>query len=244
MDRVRSKLTAAEPFPQRFPPPDSRCPAKHDIHAHRGSWLSISILALSIYSTVFSGIWLVLALIQPRYGRAIHSGGKLTPSTASTIFALFAKTIELSFVTVFITFLGQVLSRRSLVKSSRGVTIAEMTMRTWVIQPGFMVTHFQNLQHSGLTFLGMISLTAAFVSMFYTTASDAIVSPQLRFGNKENILMYGLVQASYANPKYINQNCQTPISLDVDPVNAGLTCLAYEHAGEGMSSNLLHFGIF
>lgn len=221
-----------KPFPERFPPPDAGCPAKHDIHAHRGSWLSISILALSIYSTIFSGIWLVLALAQPRFGRAIHSGGKITPSTASIIFALFAKTIELSFVTVFITFLGQVLSRRSLIKSSRGVTIAEMTMRTWVIQPGFMVTHFQNLQHSGLTFLGLISLTAALVSMFYTTASDAIVSPQLRFGNKENILMYGLVQASYANPEYINQNCQTPISTDVDPANAGLTCLAYEHAGE------------
>ena len=106
------------------------CPSTHDIHSSRQSWLSISILMLSIYSTIFSGIWLMLAIVQPRYGRTIHSGGSLTPSTASTLFALFAKTIELSFVTVFVTFLGQVLSRRSIVKASRGVTIPELTMRT------------------------------------------------------------------------------------------------------------------
>ncbi|KUJ11412.1 uncharacterized protein LY89DRAFT_225149 [Mollisia scopiformis] len=222
-----------KPYAERLSQSIAGCPANHDIHSHRYSWLSISILMLSIYSTIFSGIWLVLALAQPRYGRAIHSGGKLSPSTASIVFALFAKTIELSFVTVFITFLGQVLSRRSLVKSSRGVTIAEMTMRTWVIQPGFMITHFQNLQHAGLTFLGVISLTAALVSMFYTTASDAIVSPQLRFDKTKNTVMYGLVQASYANPIYIEGNCKTPISKDVDPDgNAGLTCLAYENAGQ------------
>lgn len=174
----------------------------------------------------------MLAIAQPRYGRAIHSGGKISPSTASIIFALLAKTIELSFVTVFITFLGQVLSRRSLVKTSRGVTIAEMTMRTWVIQPGFMITHFQNLQHAGLTFLGLISLTAALISMFYTTASDAIVSPQLRFGKTENLLMYGLVQTSYANPAYVSKNCLTPITPLVDPPSSGETCLAYQHAGQ------------
>src|SRR5438045_2031047 len=150
-------LTAVEPFGERSSPAGSGCPANRDIHSHRYSWLSISIVFLSIYSTIWSGIWLVLAIAQPRYGRMIHSGGKLSPSTASIVFALLAKTIELSFVTVFITFLGQVLSRRSLVKNSRGVTIAEMTMRTWVIQPGFMITHFQNLQHVGLTFLGLIS---------------------------------------------------------------------------------------
>jgi hypothetical protein len=107
-----------------------------------------------------------------------------------------------------------------------------MTMRTWVIQPGFMITHFQNLQHAGLTFLGLISLTAALISMFYTTASDAIVSPQLRFGKTQDLLMYGLVQSSYANPIYVSQNCLTPITATVDPLNSGDTCLSYEHAGQ------------
>ncbi|TVY80412.1 hypothetical protein LSUE1_G004612 [Lachnellula suecica] len=209
------------------------CPAKYDIHSSRKSWLSISILLLSIYSTVFSGIYLIIALLQPRYGRMILTGGKLPPATASTLFALIAKTIELSFVTVFVTFLGQVLSRRSLVKASRGVTIAELTMRTWVIQPGFMITHWQTLQHAGLTILGVITLTAAFVAMFYTTASDALVSPHLKFGKWEDKLMYGLVKTGYANAVYVADTCQTPVTLITDPVNAGTTCLSVLHAGQG-----------
>jgi hypothetical protein len=212
------------------------CPTVHDIHSSRRSWLSVSVLVLSIYSTIFSGIWLMLAIAQPRYGRTIHSGGSLTPSTASTLFALFAKTIELSFVTVFVTFLGQVISRRSLVKASRGVTITELTMRTWVIQPGFMITHWQHVQHAGLTILGVITLTAAAVATFYTTASDALVSPHLKYGKWENKIMEGLVQASYANPTFIEANCQTPISTTLDPNNAGTTCLSIEHAGQGNSS--------
>jgi hypothetical protein len=210
------------------------CTTKQDIHTGRGNWLSISTLILSIYSTVFSGIWLIVSVIQPRWGRAIHSGGSLSPSTASTLFALLAKTIELSFVTVFVSFLGQVLSRRSFVKSSRGVTIAEMTMRTWIIQPGHMITHWQHLRYAGITFLGAISLTAAFMAMFYTTASDALVSPKLKYGHWENKVMYGWVQASYANSIYISENCQTPITVEMDPINAGLTCLSIEHAGQGM----------
>lgn len=209
------------------------CPATRDIHSSRASWISISALMLSIYSTVFSGIWLILAIVQPRYGHAIHSRGSFTPSTASTLFALFAKTIELSFVTVFVTFLGQVLSRRSIIKASRGVTIPELTMRTWVIQPGFMITHWQHIQHAGLTILGGIALTAAFVSVFYTTASDALVSPHLKYGGWEKKEMWGLVQSSYANTYFIADNCQTPITISVDSQSA-TTCLALEHAGQGI----------
>jgi hypothetical protein len=209
------------------------CPTSHDIHSSRASWLSISILMLSVYSTIFSGIWLMLAMIQPRYA-IISSRGSLSPSTASTLFALFAKTIELSFVTVFVTFLGQVLSRRSFVKASRGVTIPELTMRTWVIQPGFMITHWQHIQHAGLTVLSAITLTAAVVAVFYTTASDALVSPHLKYGRWKSQEMWGLVQTSYANQNYIMENCQTPITTAIDDLaDAGDTCLAMEHAGQG-----------
>jgi hypothetical protein len=109
----------------------SGCSPSQDIHSRSTSWLSVSILILSIYSTIFSGIWFFIGVIRPRF-RIIRTGGSLNPSTASIIFAIFAKTIELSFVTVFVTFLGQVLSRRSLVKTSSGITVAELTMRTWV----------------------------------------------------------------------------------------------------------------
>ncbi|TVY36497.1 hypothetical protein LSUB1_G006791 [Lachnellula subtilissima] len=207
------------------------CPAKHDIYSSRNSWLSVSFLILSMYSTVFSGIYLILALVQPRYGWGIHTGGRLPPSTASTLFAMVAKTIELSFVTVFITFLGQVLSRRSLIKASRGVTIAELTMRTWVIQPGFMITHWQTLQHAGLTILGVITITAALMAMLYTTASNALVSPHLKYGGWQKKLMYGLVKTSYADALYVANTCRTPVKIEVDS-DAGTTCLSILHVGQ------------
>lgn len=209
------------------------CPSAHDIHSKRTHWLSMSILFLSIYSTLFSGIWLGLALAGPRYGKKIKStGGTISISTARTIFTLFAKTIELSFVTVFVTFLGQVLSRRSLMRSERGVSISELTMRSWVIQPGSMITHFQTLQHAGLSILGAITLTAAFVGMFYTTASDALVSPHLKYGTLHKFEMVGLVKTSYGNTKYVQENCQTPVSKNLDPDHFGSTCLQIVHAGQ------------
>ena len=151
------------------------CVSKRDIYQGRGNWLSIVIMFLAVYSSVFSGLWLLIAITKPRYGQRITSNpGKLASSTASLLFAAFAKTIELSFVTVFVAFLGQVLSRRALVKNSRGITIAEMSMRSWVMQPGTMITHFESVRYAGATFLGAIALTGAVMAMLYTTASDAL----------------------------------------------------------------------
>lgn len=213
-------------------PSGAGCATKHDIESGRGSWLSIILLMLSFYSTAMSILWLVTASLQPRWGTSIYSGGTLSPSTASLLTALFAKTIELSFVTVFVGFLGQVLSRRSIAKYSKGITIAEMAMRTWVIQPGFMLTHWQTLRYVGWTFLGILSFIAALGAMLYTTASDALVSPKLKFGDWTNIEMQGLVRTSYANSIFISESCQTPIPTMEDPDNAGLTCLAMENAGQ------------
>jgi hypothetical protein len=96
-----------------------------------------------------------------------------------------------------------------------------------------MITHAEHLKHVGITVLGMITLTAAIVAMFYTTASDALVSPHLKFGKAESKLMEGLVKASYANPSYIQTTCQTPITPTIDPTYYGTTCLDLMHAGEG-----------
>jgi hypothetical protein len=90
---------------------------------------------------LLSGIYLTLAIVKPRYGSKIGShGGAIRPSTASTISALRAKTIELSFVTVFVAFLEQVVSRNAF-KKPGGVSIAHMSMRSWIMQPGTLVTH-------------------------------------------------------------------------------------------------------
>lgn len=151
-----------------------RCPSKKNIYEGRGNWLSVTILTLAIYSTILSGVWLFIAIVKPRYGQSIKPIGGLAPSTASLLCALFAKTIELSFVTVFVAFLGQVLSRRAFIKNSKGITIAEMSLRSWIMQPGTMITHWESVRYAAWTFLGMVALTATFLAMLYTTASDAL----------------------------------------------------------------------
>jgi hypothetical protein len=90
------------------------------------------IWVLAIFSTVFSGIYLVIALKGPRWGKSITSKSSLTPATANVLVQLFGKLIELSFVTVFVTFLGQVLSRRGFSRHSKGITLAELSMRKYV----------------------------------------------------------------------------------------------------------------
>lgn len=207
------------------------CPTRRDIRIGRGSYLSKTLLALSCYSTIMSMLWLVAAALQPRWGRAIYSGGSLTPSTASLLTALLAKTIELSFVTVFVGYLGQALSRRSIAKYSKGITIAEMIMRTWVIQPGYMITPWKTLRYVGWTLLATLSFVAALGAMHYTTASDAFVPPKLKFGRWENIEMLSQVRTPYANPQFVEDSCQTPITSGEDSQSSD-SCRSIENAGQ------------
>ena len=212
------------------------CKTKRPFKSGRGSWVAVSILTLSIYSTIFSAIWLMIAIRKPRYGHTITTAGKLSPATASLLCAAFAKSIELSFVTVFVAFLGQLLSTRALVKK-KGITIAEMAMRSWVMQPGTMLTHWVSVKYAALSLLGVLALLAALMAMVYTTASDALVSPKLKFGKTEHRMMHGKVAASFANSPYIEKQCTTPIpeqagASAVDAATETQTCVSIEHAGE------------
>jgi len=151
------------------------CKSKRNIARGRRYWFSIVILVLSIYSTIFSFIWLFVAAYKPRYGESINTtSGRLSPINASIVFAAIAKSIELSFVTVFVAFLGQVLSRRAFAVKSSGISIAEMSARSWVMQPGTMITNFGNVRFAGRSILGILSLAATIVAIFYTTASDTL----------------------------------------------------------------------
>ena len=163
---------------QERPSISFRCKSRRDITRERWHWLSITILILAIYSTTLSAIWLVVAALKPRYGGFINTTtGKLSPINASTLTAAFAKTIELSFVTVFVAFIGQVLSRRALMVRSKGITIAEMSTRHWVTQPGMMLTNLDSVKYAGNTPLGILSLVAVVVAVLYTTASDTLGEP-------------------------------------------------------------------
>ena len=222
-----------EPLHKSFPATEANfeCRMKRWPESGRGSWLAVSILVLSIYSTVLSGIWVLIAIIKPRYGHTVSKTGGLPISTASTLYAAFAKSIELSFVTVFVAFIGQALSRRARFQPE-GVTIAEMSMRSWVMQPGTMISRWESVRFAATTRLGVFSLLVALMAMVYTTASDALVTPVLRFGKTEDRLMYGKVSTSFANTSYIETHCNTPISPATDPVDYGTTCIQIEHAGQ------------
>ncbi|KAL8982561.1 MAG: hypothetical protein Q9177_005234 [Variospora cf. flavescens] len=227
---LREQTTA--PTVQSFEPPVSWCKSKEKLHHGKGNWLAISILALSVYSTLLSGLWLGVAIAKPRFGHGISPMGRIPPPTASLLAAAIAKSIELSFVTVFVAFLGQVLSRRALVKKSKGITISEMSMRQWVMQPGTLITHWQTVRYAVSNLLGVIAMCGALAAILYTTASESLVVPKLKMGTLDRRLLYGRVATSFANEPYIGQNCQTPISVSVDPEYSGSTCTAIEHSGQ------------
>ncbi|KAF4928960.1 hypothetical protein CGCVW01_v001698 [Colletotrichum viniferum] len=229
-------------FHKRYSHVPHYCDSRKDVHRRRANWLSISIIALSIYSTGLSCLWFVVAVVQPRWGPTISSSGGIAPSTATMVCAMFAKTIEISFVTVFVAFIGQVLTRRSFVKSSKGMTLAEMTMRNWVIQPGFMLTHWETLPYAAVTFLGAISLIATIASTFYTTASDVMVSPKLRYGGWESKALNGYVLSSYANTFATQDSCPTPLRKEDPngPEFAARSCLDIQYAGQSYR-NLVSF---
>jgi len=108
-------------------------------------------------------------------------------------------------------------------------------MRSWIMQPGTMITHYESVKYAALSVLGAASLTVAVMAMLYTTAADALVQPQLKFGKWEDKMMMGSVRASFGNAQYLADQCQTPIQSDiVDGLNvAGSTCLQIEHASQG-----------
>ena len=215
---------------------EPRCKTRRHFHHPRSDYLSVTILILSVFSTVFSAIWLGVALAKPRYGRYVTENGHLPPSTASLLTAAFAKLIELSFVTVFVSVLGQILSRRAFVKQSRGVTIAEMQMRTWVMQPGTMITHRETVQYAACSVLGGIALVTALMAMLYTTASDALVQPKLKFGRLQTKDMWGQVTARFGYEEFYESNfCQTPIS-NVTDLDSGPTCMQIQYSGQAYHS--------
>jgi hypothetical protein len=89
--------------------------------------------------------------------------------------SVMAKLIELSFVTSFVAFLGQVLSRRAFMKEQgRGVTLSELSMWRWVVQPGTLITHWETAKYAGVTVLGLLSLLSAVLATLYAPAATAL----------------------------------------------------------------------
>ncbi|KAK5719396.1 hypothetical protein LTR15_007919 [Elasticomyces elasticus] len=210
---------------------------QHHCRTHKPTsqnWLSVGILILAIFSTVLSALFLIIALRGPRYGKMIHTNGSLTASSAAFLTSILAKLIELSFVTVLVAFLGQALGRRAFKQQAgRGVTLAELNMRSWITQPGSMLTQWHTVRYAGITLLGGLALLGALSAMLYTSAATALVQPQLKWPNWKPKVISGLVKTAFANPVYIEGNCKTPITKTLDPGYYDSTCIQMEHAAMG-----------
>ncbi|KAH7090439.1 hypothetical protein FB567DRAFT_291625 [Paraphoma chrysanthemicola] len=212
--------------------PTHECPTARDFYQSRLTWLNVTIIIICVFSCVFSGIFVGLAIREPFWGRRITSQGPLTPANAVLLTTIFAKLIELSFVTSFVAFLGQVLSRRAFVKAEgRGVSLAELSIWRWVVQPGTLITHPAAAKYAAFSFLGIMGLLSAVLATLYSSASAALVQPTLRQGSWKDTVMSGRVVSDFANVTYIKNLCQTPIRTDME--YGGSTCLQIEHAGQG-----------
>lgn len=182
------------------------------------NWISVTILTLAVFSTAFSIIFAVIASTAPSWGKHVRKHSNLTPSLAAFLTSLFAKLIELSFVTVVVAFVGQALARRAhRLEDARGVTLAELSMRTWIMQPGTMLTNWESVRYAGITVLGVISLLATVAAILYTSAATALVQPQLKWPHWQDGTLQGLVRTQPFNPLYLMDQCKTPIQETQDP---------------------------
>ncbi|KAG5916087.1 hypothetical protein E4U61_003973 [Claviceps capensis] len=230
-----------EAFNRSYCEPPSYCSSRASAKQPHAIWNSLVIFVLSLYSTAMSLMWLAVSIKQPTWGHTISTKGKLPPARAAFITTLVAKTIELSFVTVFITLLGQVITRKSFRKRNRGgMNLAEITMRNWILQPGSLLTHSNTVYYAGFTKVGCLTLLATITSMFYTTASDAMVSPKLMNSGWNKTVLSGPFDSLYANVNYIKNTCPDMFgSIPRDEPN-DIACMQIQFAGQS-HRNLFSF---
>ena len=148
-------------------------PESEGIKKHRG-WTYIATVVAAVFSTLLSGVFLVVASAAPQWGRLVGKHGVLDESSANVVVQLIAKLIEVTFVTSCLGALGQLLSRRALKPTPTSTRLSDLYMRNWIVQPGSLFTHFAPLWISGPTLLGALTVMAAVLSLLYTTAATAL----------------------------------------------------------------------
>ncbi|KAF2744436.1 hypothetical protein M011DRAFT_460974 [Sporormia fimetaria CBS 119925] len=207
-------------------------PAAKALPERQRSLASIGLFILSICSTTLSGLFLVVAIVQPRYGYIISNPGPFSPSSAALLTAFLAKTIELTFVVSYLSFLGQVLSKRALER--RGIRLADIAMRSWILQPGSIIAQWYTVKSVGLGILGLLTLATVPLSLLYTTAAGTLVQPQLRSAPIEGRILSGDVQSDFYSAQDF-EACETPLRTDPDE-NEVVICVALQYASSCQSN--------
>ncbi|KAJ4375378.1 hypothetical protein N0V83_002464 [Neocucurbitaria cava] len=217
--------------------PGKECPTRRGFHTSRFTWMHAAIVFICSVSTVLAALFVTLALKGQRYGNWIGNefDSKMTISTAILWTSVLAKTIELTFVTAFVTFLGQVISRKAFMQSSgHGVTLSEMTMWRWVVQPGTLFTQSQVARYAGFSILGVLTLLCTVLSTLYVTAATALVQPIPKESKWHSKVMTGSVSTDFASLKHIQDTCKLPIAPGIDDTYLSTTCMQISHAARSM----------
>jgi hypothetical protein len=206
-----SRLVKSAPATRDRFHPSEECPTRREFSTSRLTWLNGTLISICTVSTALSAIFVFLALKGQRYGSHIGNdpGAKMSIATAILWTSIAAKTIELSSVTGFVTLLGQFISRRAFVdSSSQGVTLSELTMWRWVVQPGTLVTQPEIVKYAGLSFLGVLTLLSTILSTLYVTAATALVQPVLKQSDWNSKTMVGSVKTDFTNEHYMRSLCR------------------------------------
>jgi hypothetical protein len=221
-----------------------KCDGVKEMKGTRRNWLYVVAVVLSAYSSVMSGFFVYCA-VTGRSWKAVRTNGRYTPSTATLIETAVAKSIELSFVSTVIFLLGQQLARKAHSAQRRsGVTLAELNMRGWLLQPFTLLSRWQSVRYAGITALGLISIISALFAMLYTPAAAALVQPQLKFGGWKETFMQGRVRTSFGNAQYIKTSCYTPVPAEVDPAEHANTCAHIQHAAMAYKNYFIYLGMW
>jgi hypothetical protein len=114
-------------------------------------------------------------------------------------------------------------------------------MRSWVVQPESLLTQWETVSTSVVTFLGVMTLLAASAAILFTTAAEALVAPKLK-DIVQNKVLQGLVSGHYANSVLIADSCLMPVPRNSsNPDTEDDTCLQTtlaEQAGHDLNSYL------
>ncbi|KAH8194077.1 hypothetical protein TruAng_011758 [Truncatella angustata] len=179
------------------------CHARDDVHIRRREWLYICQAVMALFASVGSAAALCIAIKGQEWGPEM-------PKYVLSYWNYGYKFIEILFAAIYVTFLGQVLTRRAFSKTSKAFNIAEVTMRNWVIQPGSLVTHYEGFPHAGVSALGVLTTFATISTLFYISACNTLVTPKVMWSDwKSRGTFYGQVRTSYANISHIIGACPT-----------------------------------
>jgi hypothetical protein len=204
--------------------------------------MNASIIFICSVSTILAALFVTLALKGQRYGNLIGNefDSKMRIPTAILLTSVVAKTIELTFVTAFVAFLGQVVSRKAFMQNSgqknsgHGVTLSEMTMWRWVVQPGTLFTQPEIAKYADFSLLGILTLLSTVLSTVYTTAATALVQPVAKESEWHSKVMTASVSTDFASLKHIQDSCKLPIAPWIDDTYLSNTCMQISHAARSM----------